>query len=69
MCGMPEKQIRRPDRMSLSKAIQRLERRHDQAEMRRSGDLGAPMNPLANVFGGPAGLLDELPDRLTEVRQ
>jgi hypothetical protein len=42
---------------------------YEQAEIRKSGDLGAPMNPLADVFGGPAGLLDALPDRLTEVKQ
>ncbi len=38
--------------------------RYERDEIRRSGDLGPPMNPLADISSGPPGLLDRLPDRL-----
>jgi hypothetical protein len=41
----------------------------ERAEIGRSGGLGAPLDPRADVFGGPAGVLDGLPgdrDALSE---
>ncbi len=32
----------------------------ERAEFRKSGSLGDPMDPLADVFGDGPGLLDEL---------